>query len=141
MCAVGEGGVEEDFAAELVSYEKEFATRLVQNGEGERAAKRFEIRMLLIINMEDKFGDGCFRRKAERLAEIAAVGQSAVERADGGFRRADGISREAPAVTMQDVDGHRHGWLVELEGRMAKMKIAVKGHTKELKAFVFITYL
>lgn len=59
--------------------------------------------------------------------------------ADGGFRRADGISREAPTVTMQEVGGRRDGWLAELEGRMAQMKIAVKGHTRDLKAFVFVT--
>ena len=51
MRAVGEGGVEDEFAAKLVSYEKEFATRLVENGEGERAAKMLKIRIFLIINI------------------------------------------------------------------------------------------
>ena len=51
MRAVGEGGVEEKFAAELVSYEKEFAARLVENGEGECATKMLKIRIFLIINV------------------------------------------------------------------------------------------
>ena len=51
MRAVGEGGMEEKFAAELVSYKKEFAKRLVKNGEGEGAAKMLKIRIFLIINI------------------------------------------------------------------------------------------
>ena len=51
MRAVREGGVEDEFAAKLVPHEKEFATRLVKNGEGERAAKMLKIRIFLIINI------------------------------------------------------------------------------------------
>lgn len=140
MRSVRKGGVEEEFAAELVADEKEFLTRLVENGEGERAAKLFEIRILLIINTEDKFRNGCFGREAECLAEVAAVGQVAMKGADGGFRCADGASHEAPIIAMQHVGGRRHGRRVEFEGRVAQMKIAVKGHTRDLEAFVFVTY-
>ena len=100
MRSVREGGVEEEFASELVADEKEFFSGLVENGEGERATKRFEIRILLIINIENKFRNGCFGRENERLAEVVAVGQVAMKGADGGFRCADGASHEAPIIAM-----------------------------------------